>query len=140
MRRWNDRGVLCAGEQSPRSLQLQVRLQVGGGRFELRGDGNVRAVQAAMEGLRLTADKFPETLVAAASLAGVALTAPEGVIVRAGARLCGADSAADPGKALFCLTSMPAPVTILFCRRVCAKGEGAIGRRVVLELKLDLNL
>lgn len=53
----------------------------------LEGDEQVRIVRAGMQGLSLTAQKFPETLGISVALDGVGLLSPEGTIASSGQEL-----------------------------------------------------
>lgn len=78
---------VVAASTSPHSLQMELRLKVGSSSFVLKDDQGLKAARAGMEGLWLTAQKYPETLAVGVSLDGVGLVSPEGTIARAGVEL-----------------------------------------------------
>lgn len=74
-------------------------MKVGSGNLVLEGDKKVKIARAGMQGLALTACKYPVTLGVSLSLDGVGLLSPEGTIARAGQELREDSAAAlDSGK------------------------------------------
>ena len=83
---WN-RIAVVAGKETQDSLQMEVRLKVAAGSAVLEGEDGTKVVRAGMEGLWLTAQKFPVTLGVTLSLDGVGVSSPEGTVVQTGAQL-----------------------------------------------------
>lgn len=95
---------------------MEVRLKIGSGNMVLEGDNKLKIARAGMQGLLLTAHKYPVTLGVSLSLDGVGLLSPEGTIARAGQELQQETSVAlDSGKSLLYLALMVKICVI--CRR-----------------------
>ena len=84
---WNVQSCCCPGKEGPNSLQMEVRLKIGSGNMVLEGDQRLKIARAGMQGLTLTAHKYPVTLGVSLTLDGVGLLSPEGTIARAGQEL-----------------------------------------------------
>ena len=66
---------------------MEIRLKIGSGNMALEGDEKIKIARAGMQGLSLTAQKYPETLGVQLSLDGVGLVSPEGTIASSGQEL-----------------------------------------------------
>ena len=71
---------------------MEVRLKVGSGSLVLQGEQGVKAVRAGIEGIWVTAQKYPATLSVALSLDAMGIISPEGAIVKTGSDLQHSDS------------------------------------------------
>lgn len=74
---------LPADNASPDSLEIEVRLKVKSGSAALAGQGP-DILAGGLQGLWLTAQKFPVTTGLSVALDGIAVTSPEGVIASSG--------------------------------------------------------
>lgn len=95
------------GGEGPNSLQMEVRLKVGSGNTVLEDEEKLQITRAGLQGLSLTAHKYPETFAVSLSLDGVGLLSPEGIIVRAGQALHQEDSDLALDSGISCCVPSP---------------------------------